>query len=230
MVKFFEQSYTIRHPWRTATSAFWRKYPNPLCPHVLQVDSFARSLCARTGRLTVNRFVCVQSTAPAWVPGPRMNYAVEETIVDPEAKSMVVKSRNVTGSSLLLVEETCTYAAHPERKDWTTYTQTAQIRAWVPLISSKLEGYTVESMGKKSKEGVRAVEMLCDRAKAEGVHALSSLMGNLSSFGAGAQAAVAGITAAAQAAATEARTVHAPALVTAVANVAATAESDTATS
>lgn len=222
MVKFFEQSYAIKHPWRTSTSAFWRKYPNPLCPHVLQVDSFARSLCTTTGRLTVNRFVCVQSTAPAWVPGPRMNYAVEETTVDPTEQTMVIKSRNVTGASLLLVEETCTYAAHPESKEWTSYVQTAQIRSWVPLISAKLEGYTVDSMHKKSKEGVRAVEMLCDRAKADGVSALSSLMGNLSSFGVGAHAAVAGVGAAAGAAAAAAGATFAAA--TTVASAAATAK------
>jgi len=182
MVKFFEQSYAIRHPWRVATSAFWRKYPNPLCPHVVAVDAFARSLCPTTNRLTINRVHCVSSNVPSWVPAAKMQYAVEETVVDPKAESMVIKSRNVTGASMLLVEETCTYSAHPENKQWTEYKQTAQITSWLPLISAKLEGYTVDSMLHKSKEGVKAVELLCDRAKAEGVSALASLVGNLSSF------------------------------------------------
>jgi len=180
MVKFFSKEYTIPHPWRTTSSAFWRKYPNPSAPHVLAVDAFDRKICPTTGKLTVNRLICVQSAAPAWIPGPRMQYAVEETTVDPSEQSMVIKSRNVTGASLLLVEETCTYAAASPTS--TRYTQSAQIRSWVPLISAKLEHYTYDSMLKKSQKGVETVEALCQRAHVEGVSCLSSLHANFSSF------------------------------------------------
>jgi hypothetical protein len=62
----------------------------------------------------------------------------------------VINSRNTTGTSLLTVEETCTYSPHPTNAGWTRYTQDARIQSAVPLLNRKFESYSVENMESKS--------------------------------------------------------------------------------
>ncbi len=42
MVQWLTREHTYTHPWERVTLAFWRKYPNPLSPHVKEIDILNR--------------------------------------------------------------------------------------------------------------------------------------------------------------------------------------------
>lgn len=79
-----------------------------------------------------------------------------------------MKSRNLTGSKLIQLEETCRYTASPiSPLTHTTYTQTAHISATLPLFSSKAEQLTLSNFQAKSQAGLATIETICQRLKAE---------------------------------------------------------------
>jgi hypothetical protein len=194
MVKLFSTEHTFRHPFDRVTSAFWRKYPNEHAAHVKAVDITDRRIDDQ-GRLITTRLMSCESAVPAWLRGaglPQSCYVAESSVVDPAAQKMVVKSSNLSGASLMVVEETCTYSSVPARvaatsaaaatvapspapvtpASHTHYRQEARITAFLPFLSAKFEAYTLSNMTHKSREGMAVVERLCQRIQQEGVLSL----------------------------------------------------------
>lgn len=177
MVKLFSATHTFNHPFDRVTSAFWRKYPNDSAAHVKAIDVTERRVDAQ-GRLVTNRIMSCESAIPSWLRSaglPQTCFVAESSIVDPARKEMVVKSSNLSGASLLVVEETCTYAAASAAPHaQTTYKQEARITAFLPFVSSKFESYSVANLQSKSQEGIAVVEKLCQRIQqsADGVLSL----------------------------------------------------------
>ena len=160
--------------------AFWRKYPNKFSEHIKAVDTYGRHYNPETGDLTVHRIVAADNALPSWVISmgvdPRA-YGIEQTVVNARNKTMVVRSQNLTGSSLLVVEEKCTYKPHADNTNWTQYHQEAHIKAFMPMVSGRLENYTFSSIAAKSNEGLEVIEQLCQSMRRSGPLAvLESLM------------------------------------------------------
>jgi hypothetical protein len=177
MVKLFSTSHTFHHPFDRVTSAFWRKYPNEAAAHVKAIDITDRRVDAQ-GRLITNRVMSCESALPQWLRAaglPQSCFVAESSIVDPQAQTMVVKSVNLSGASIMTVEETCTYQAQPSTenaKPSTLYQQEARITAFLPFVSSKFESYSVASITAKSQEGIAVMEKLSQRIQREGVLSL----------------------------------------------------------
>lgn len=175
MVKVFETEHTFLHPFERVTSAFWRKYPNDAASHVKAIDITDRRIDAQ-GRLITNRIMSCESALPAWVCAaglPQACFVAETSIVDPVAKRMIVKSSNLSGSSLMVVEETCTYSQCPIAPLAAThYKQEARITAFLPFLAGRFESYSVASLQSKSKEGMAVVEKLCQRIQTHGALSL----------------------------------------------------------
>jgi len=186
MVKLFSQSHTYLHPWNNVTSAFWRKYPNPLAPQVIEVDCYDRSLDVKSGDLTTRRIVtCEIGGLPDWMSQIGVSnriFCYETTVVNAERQEMVVKSRNLTMSSVMLIEETCAYKSHPSNANWTQYSQEARISAFFPLLSSRLESFTHTCLSSKAIKGLEAIEFLCQRIHKEGIESLTHLSGVYDAF------------------------------------------------
>jgi len=166
MVKLFTTEHTFHHPFDRVTSAFWRKYPNEASAHVKAIDITDRRIDS-SGRLITNRIVSCESALPSWLRAaglPQTCVAAETSIVCPKSQTMVVKSQNLSGSSLMIVEETCTYRQCPENPTSAThYKQEARITAFLPFLSGKFESYSVANIQSKSREGMQVVEKLCQR-------------------------------------------------------------------
>lgn len=175
MVKLFTAEHTFNHPFDRVTSAFWRKYPNESASHVRAIDITDRRMDAQ-GRLITNRIMSCESALPSWLRAaglPQQCFVAESSIVDPRSKSMVVKSSNLSGASLMVVEETCTYRQCPNAPSTAThYRQEAKITAFLPFLSSRFENYSVANLHSKSKEGMAVVERLCQRIAKDGVLSL----------------------------------------------------------
>jgi len=86
---------------------------------------------------------------------------------------MIIKSRNITGSSLLIIEEECKYSpCNSNPQSSTRYSQSAKIQAYLPLFSGKFEQYSFQSMKNKSNIGLNTIDNLCNQIKTNGVISL----------------------------------------------------------
>lgn len=129
------------------------------------------------GHLVTRRILACEQSIPSWMRSlvdSHMGYVAETTTVDPVEQKMVIRSRNLTGSSVMVVDETCTYERHPVNPNWTLYEQKAEITAFMPFISSKFENYSFSNMQNKSKFGTAAVESICQRISEHGVQSVFS--------------------------------------------------------
>lgn len=163
MVKLFSSTHTYKHPWSTVTSAFWRKYPNPLYPHVQEVDCFNRSLS--NGNLTTQRIITATTSFPSFlraVGAPTLAFGVEQSVVNAANQTLELRSRNVTGSGFMVVEETCTYMPHPDNPEWTLYRQEAEIDATAPVFKSHFEQHGVSRLQQQAQKGLEVMEGLCE--------------------------------------------------------------------
>jgi len=180
MVKLFSTEHTFFHPFDRVTSAFWRKYPNEHASHIKGIDCFQRRI-DDNGRLITHRIMSCESPVPSWLACaglPSYCFAAEVSVVDPVTKTMVVKSRNLTGSSLLQVEETCTYSGIPTAPNHTHYTQSAKITAFLPFVSNKFEQYSLSNLSNKSAQGLQTIENLCQHIQKHGVLSLFDTFSN----------------------------------------------------
>jgi hypothetical protein len=174
MVQLFSVEHEFKHPWERVTSAFWRKYPNEAAAHVRAIDITDRRMDAQ-GRLITNRIMSCHSALPSWLRAaglPQNCFVAETSIVDPRTRTMVVKSSNLSGASLMVVEETCTYQASASSPAHTHYKQQARITAFLPFLAGKFESYSVANLHAKSAEGMAVVEKLCQRIQRDGVLSL----------------------------------------------------------
>lgn len=175
MVKLFSTEHTFQHPFERVTSAFWRKYPNEAAAHVRAIDITDRRIDDQ-GRLITNRIMSCESALPSWLRAaglPQQCFVAESSVVDPRSRTMVVKSSNLSGASLMVVEETCTYQQSATAPTTAThYKQEARITAFLPFLAGKFESYSVANLQSKSAEGMAVVEKLCQRIQKDGVLSL----------------------------------------------------------
>ena len=128
-----------------------------------------------TPLLVSNRIISCETALPIWLNKLGVSnhaYAIETSVINPLTKEMVVKSRNVTGASLMVMEETCVYRANTVDDRLTDYRQSAVITAFLPMFAGKFEAFTLNSMSKKSAEGLQTIEKLCQRIAREGIDAM----------------------------------------------------------
>lgn len=132
---------------------------------------YKRYVDEKTGNLVTCRLIACESALPTWVAALGVSpfaYAAEQTIVNPKTKEMVVRSRNITGSSLIQVEEECRYKADSTNLNQTHYTQTAKVTAFMPLFYRRLESYTVANFASKSHQGLEVIESFCQNVRKHG--------------------------------------------------------------
>jgi len=165
-MKFWEQEHTFTHSWEKVTTASWRKYNNNqtpiLCPHVVSTDVISRST-AVPGVLSTTRLISLVSALPSWLGtllGVKSNigYVYETSEVNYNTKVMVLKSVNITFSNLITVEETCTYAQHPENPNLTTFKQEACITANFSKFASKIENTMLDRFTTTARKGKETLE------------------------------------------------------------------------
>ncbi|KAL3656579.1 hypothetical protein V7S43_018578 [Phytophthora oleae] len=164
MVLTNETRHVYPFHWDVVTRAFWNKYPNERLAHVERVDVLDRCLDAQ-GRLVTTRLAQVtQKNLPGWVRSVLgdSTYVFETTTCDPQRKQLVLKSTNLSLRSVATVEETCVYSVHPDDANKTLYEAEAKVTAFVPLLSQKLEKFSVSRGAETAAKGIRAVEEICN--------------------------------------------------------------------
>ncbi|KAJ1888495.1 hypothetical protein LPJ66_008545 [Kickxella alabastrina] len=104
----------VKYSWNTVSFAFLNRYPNPFATHVLTVDTLDHRLDAQTGELHITRLLRKTNSVPRWARSiMRGNdaYILEEVTIDAQSGKLVSKTRNITHTRLMKVEETQTLLA-----------------------------------------------------------------------------------------------------------------------
>ena len=58
--------YNCSHPWETVVLAAWRKYPNPMNPNVVGLDTVERAVDTQ-GTLRSHRVMSTEWGFPGWI-------------------------------------------------------------------------------------------------------------------------------------------------------------------
>ena len=114
-------------------------------------------------------------------------YVREVSEVDPKSKRMVLRSKNMTYSHLLTVEETCTYTEHEAETSTTRFTQQAVFSACGVSLASvqrKVEETCVNNFVRNAEKGRQGLDQVIDSIIAgtrDLGHSLTALMESASS-------------------------------------------------
>ena len=102
---------------------------------------------------------------------PSHAYILEEAIINPFKKEMIMRSINITGNQLLEIEEICTYSEgtksnknnkNEKGKAVTLYNQKAIIESPVPLLNTPIETYAHKIHSGHAEKGLTAMKQICD--------------------------------------------------------------------
>ncbi|KAF2635901.1 MSF1-domain-containing protein [Massarina eburnea CBS 473.64] len=191
-MKIFQQSTEFDYSWEEVSTSNWRKYGpwNEKTPHVIAVDTIARTVDPQTGivspnttsalssvltasQLRTERLITCRQSTPKWINsllgGQETSHVYETSYVDPSAKRVTLCSMNMTWSDLLNVRETCIYepsASSPTQK--TNFMQRAEITAlcggWQKIRNS-IEQFTVERFQQNAAKGREGFEMVLETSR-----------------------------------------------------------------
>eukprot|EP00124_Ichthyophonus_hoferi_P001464 Ihof_evm7s77 gene=Ihof_evmTU7s77 len=146
-MRIFSSTHTFRHTWEDVSYAFLRKYPNPLSNHVLGCDVVRRDIDSN-GTLHSVRLINKKAKdkpriAEYFTKGSN-GWLLEESSIDPNGKTMVTITKNLTLRSILKVEERCTYTVSHENPQWTDCKTEAHFSCPIWGWSRTVEGISVE--------------------------------------------------------------------------------------
>eukprot|EP01132_Coremiostelium_polycephalum_P001376 gene1376-1739_t len=171
-------THTYKHLWTDASSASWRKYPSPERPDVISVDLLSKELDQETGILRCTKLIICKGSTPKWINsilGGNEVFFYEETTVDPKNQVMVLKTKNLSFTNILGVEEVCTYQPHPENKEWTLFTQEAKVTATVFGVARKMESFCLDRFMSNAGKGRKIMEDAILKVKLEAKESLNNL-------------------------------------------------------
>ncbi|RPB28526.1 MSF1-domain-containing protein [Terfezia boudieri ATCC MYA-4762] len=174
-MKVFESNCTFNYSWEDVSLANWRKYCawNTKSTHVIAVDTLSRSVDPETGILITERLITCKQAAPRWLKaifGTEESYVREISYVDPVAKTVTMKSMNLTLNNLLNVQETVQYVPDPEcPAKRTLFKQDAKITAYGAFtrLRNAIEDFSVDRFHQnaiKGREGFEAVLQMSQKA------------------------------------------------------------------
>jgi len=143
MPQYLEFLHVFRETWANVTLAFWKKYPNELSRHVLSVDTIHRSIDPETKCMSSTRIMTKTNRKPQWMqwwtPAGSV-LIVEESVLDPAAKTLTTYTKNITLVPYMQVEEKCVFSVSPENPDWTICRTEARVTSEL-IIRSLVETF-----------------------------------------------------------------------------------------
>ncbi|XP_053976914.1 protein preli-like [Hylaeus volcanicus] len=128
MVRRYENCTTFQFNWNQVVQGFWQRYPNPNSGHVLSEDTIKREV--KNGVLYTTRLLTKTNRIPKGAErfvNKNTVKIVEESIVDPKAKTLTTYTRNLGYTKIMSVVEKVVYKISDDNPNWTV----AQRLAWI---------------------------------------------------------------------------------------------------
>jgi len=146
-MKFESVIDSLNFAWDEVVVGFWARYPNPFTTHVLTEDVLRREL-RPDGSLYTCRLLMKTNSIPKWgqalMPARRVPI-IEESIVDPNNKTLTTYCRNITYKSLMETTEKVIYTSR-ENEDGKSVTQCRKM-FWVSSSWYAPTGGIIERFG-----------------------------------------------------------------------------------
>ncbi|XP_031847342.2 preli-like [Nomia melanderi] len=145
MVKLYKDSSIFQFNWNQVAQGFWMRYPNPNSAHVLSEDTISREV--KNGVLYTKRLLIKSGYLPKW--GEKFTTKntvkiVEESVMDPKAKTLTTYTRNLNTTKVMTVMEKVVYKVCEENQNWTIAKRSAQIRSQVYGFGIAIEAYGLD--------------------------------------------------------------------------------------
>ncbi|VDM61654.1 unnamed protein product [Angiostrongylus costaricensis] len=168
-MKIWNSEHVFDHDWETVVTAAWRKYPNPMNQGVTGMDVLRQTL--RAGRIMSERIIQSHFHIPSWVTKltgfSGTQYSHEYTVIDPEARTMSLTTRNLNCCHFLQVDEKLTYTPLPDDPTKTILRQEASVVITLPAFADYCEKTFIGVYSSNAAKGRKGVEWVIDQLKKE---------------------------------------------------------------
>ncbi|KAI8326278.1 MSF1-domain-containing protein [Martensiomyces pterosporus] len=173
MVKFYQQKFSYDYSWNTVSYAFINRYPNPFATHVLTADTIDHRINPHTGELHITRLLRKTNSVPRWAKGiMRGNdaYILEEVVVNRQTGTLVAKTRNITHTRLMKVEEKQTLFADPSAAERTLCKNETSIVSNIGYgLNSKIENFSLSRFSDNIAKSRKGMLYVLDMAQRKGL-------------------------------------------------------------
>lgn len=171
-MKFWTSGFEFNAPWKQATEAVWKKYPNEHQPNVEHIDVLDRKITA-DGKLLTTRLFGSHFSFPKLITTllglPEICYAIELSEVDLKTQQMTQQMINVTFGSVLTVNEKLVYSQSKDHPEKTSLDQSATVTiAGIPY-PDYFENMIVSQFDSTSKLGRKAIQQKIQTVTVEGI-------------------------------------------------------------
>lgn len=150
--------------------AAWRKYPNPMNPSVVGLDTIDRAVDS-SGRLRSHRLLHTEWGLSSWVTRmvgmDQPCYVSEHSEVDPKSRTMTLRSRNLSFCSFVTIDEQLIYSPHPADPNSTLLRQESIVTVKSVPMTDYMENLINKTMAAKAGQGRQAIEWVISRIKEE---------------------------------------------------------------
>lgn len=168
-MKVWTAFYTFDYPWEMVARAACRKYPNPCNTAVIGTDVIERKVV--NGTLYTHKLVATKWRFPTWAHAligyAKICFASERSEVDPNAKEMVVKTKNLTFYNIIDVDETIRYTPDPQDANKTLLTQEAVITVRGVPLTDYMEELLSARISLNAMKGRQGIEYIAQKLEAE---------------------------------------------------------------
>ncbi|XP_070539859.1 PRELI domain-containing protein 1, mitochondrial-like [Ptychodera flava] len=152
-MKYYTGFSFFKYSWDQVVSTFFQRYPNPRSKHVLTEDTICHYV--KDKRLFTRKLYSKTNKLPRWgeifVSGPKHIYIVEESIVDPIAKTLTTYTRNIGYlKTVMVVEEKCEYSLAEDNKKMTSIKREAWVSSGIYGFSQAISAFGVERYKKNA--------------------------------------------------------------------------------
>ncbi|KAF6199707.1 hypothetical protein GE061_006005 [Apolygus lucorum] len=149
MVKYFESKTVFHFSWDQVAQGFWKRYPNPESTHVLSEDTIYREV--RGNKLFSKRLLTKTNRVPKWGErfiGSPVVKIVEESIVDPQAKTLTTYTRNLGYAKVMSLVEKVVYRQSEENPNWTVAERSAWVDSQVMGFGRAIQAFGIDRFKK----------------------------------------------------------------------------------
>lgn len=156
MVKYYESQTVFHFSWDQVVQGFWKRYPNPESSHVLSEDTIAREV--KEKKLFSKRLLTKTNRVPKWgerFVGSPVVRIVEESIVDPQSKTLVTYTRNLGYTKVMSLIEKVVYRPSDENPEWTIAERSAWVDSKVMGFGLAIQAFGVERFKKNCSKTVK---------------------------------------------------------------------------
>lgn len=134
----------------------WNKWPSPHRPDVLTVDIINKHYDPVKNTLSATRFMILSGPIPRWLQvltGGSTGYFLEESYLDFDQQTFIMKGTNLSLSSLFDMVEVCRYGPEGKgtRLEQDMYVHTSEVLS--RFISGKVEKWALDNYQQNIAKG-----------------------------------------------------------------------------